>query len=166
MISDYSREEQIALKTGLCVVLAVFVLSLFYIGSRNTLQHQEDGAHYPLYARFGRTDGLKTGDAVRLAGLPVGRVTAAKLDDHFNAILTLELKEGVNIPDDSSASIVSDGILGAKYIEIEPGGSMDNLPAGGEFSYTQDAMVLEELVERIIDLGKAKRKTDNKGDEQ
>ena len=61
----------------------------------------------------------------------------------------MELKDGIRIPDDSSASIVSSGIMGAKYIEIEPGGSEDYLQPGGEFSYTQDAMVIEELVDRI-----------------
>ena len=104
------------------------------------------------------------GDVVRLAGMPVGKVTAAKLDDKFNAILTLELKDGLKVPDDSSASIVSDGILGSKYIEIEPGGSEDYIPEGGEFSYTQDAMVLEELVERIIGMGKAKQQSAGKGE--
>ena len=93
-----------------------------------------------------------------MAGLPIGKITTAKLDDHFNALLTLEIKEGLKIPDDSSASIVSDGILGSKYIEIEPGGSEDYLLEGGEFNYTQDAMVIEELVERIIDMGKSKKK--------
>ncbi len=166
MSNEYSREEQSALKTGLYVVATLVVLSLFYIFGREGVEHQDNGNYYPLHARFGRTDGLQVGDVVRLAGVTVGKVVAAELDNDFNALLTLELKEGLKIPDDSSASIVSDGILGSKYIEIEPGGSMDNLPTGGEFSYTQDAMVLEELVERIIDLGKAKRKTDNKGDKQ
>ena len=63
----------------------------------------------------------------------------------------------VNIPDDSSASIVSSGVMGNKYIEIEPGGSEEYIENNGEFFYTQDAIVLEELVDRIISLGKAKR---------
>lgn len=92
-----------------------------------------------------------------VGGVTVGRVVGAKLDDHFNAIMTMELKDGIRIPDDSSASIVSSGIMGAKYIEIEPGGSEDYLQPGGEFSYTQDAMVIEELVDRIISIGKANR---------
>ena len=159
MSNEYSREEQNALKTGLYVTLALIALSLFYVSGRKAVEHQESGSYYPVYARFGRTDGF-----VRLAGMPVGKVTAAKLDDKFNAILTLELKDGLKVPDDSSASIVSDGILGSKYIEIEPGGSEDYIPEGGEFSYTQDAMVLEELVERIIGMGKAKQQSAGKGE--
>ena len=164
MSNEYSREEQNALKTGRYVTLALIALSLFYVSGRKAVEHQESGSYYPVYARFGRTDGLQVGDVVRLAGMPVGKVTAAKLDDKFNAILTLELKDGLKVPDDSSASIVSDGILGSKYIEIEPGGSEDYIPEGGEFSYTQDAMVLEELVERIIGMGKAKQQSAGKGE--
>lgn len=158
MSNDYSHEEQNTLKIGLFVILVVIIISVFYISQRKAVSHQENGNYYSLYARFGRTDGLHIGDSVRLAGLPIGKITTAKLDDHFNALLTLEIKEGLKIPDDSSASIVSDGILGSKYIEIEPGGSEDYLLEGGEFNYTQDAMVIEELVERIIDMGKSKKK--------
>jgi len=62
---------------------------------------------------------------------------------------------------------LSNGILGGKYIEIEPGGSEDYITPGGEFTYTQDAMVLEELLDRIIGIGKANRnKNSNKDKEQ
>ena len=86
MSNEYSREEQNALKTGLYVTLALIALSLFYVSGRKAVEHQESGSYYPVYARFGRTDGLQVGDVVRLAGMPVGKVTAAKLDDKFNAI--------------------------------------------------------------------------------
>ena len=69
----------------------------------------------------------------------------------------MEVKENVQLPDDSSASIVSSGLMGPKYIEIEPGGSFDMIAPGGEFSYTQDAMVIEELLDRIVGIGKANR---------
>ncbi len=155
----YSKEETKNLKMGLSVlglILLIFGIILF---SRDDISHKDGGKYYQLYARFNRTDGLLVGDLVRLAGMDVGRVVHAKLDDNFKAILTLEIKEAVKLPDDSSAAIVSSGIMGAKYIEIEPGGSEDMLASGDEFSYTQDAMVLEELVERIIGIGKAKRQT-------
>ena len=97
-----------------------------------------------------------------MAGVTVGQVAEAKLDNKYNAVLTLKFREDINIPDDSSASIVSDGILGSKYIEVEPGGSEDYLTEGDEFGFTQDAMVLEELIERIIGMGKAKRQSEKK----
>ena len=125
--------------------------------ANNKVSHQEKGRYYPVQARFNRTDGLLVGDLVRLAGVNIGKVVDAKLDENFKAIMTLEIKDGILLPDDSSASIVSSGLMGAKYIEIEPGGSMDMIEPGGEFAYTQDAMVVEELLDRIVSIGKANR---------
>lgn len=153
----YSKEETRNLKMGLSV-LSIILLAFFAIlFSRDEISHQGSGKYYPLYARFNRTDGLLVGDLVRLAGMDIGRVVDAKLDKSFKAVLTLEINDEVKLPEDSSAAIVSSGIMGAKYIEIEPGGSEENLSPGSEFSYTQDAMVIEELIERIIGIGKAKR---------
>lgn len=163
IIELYTKEETRTLKMGLSVltvILAAFFIVLF---SRDDISHKDGGKYYQIYARFNRTDGLMIGDLVRLAGMDIGRVVNAKLDNNFKAILTLEIKDSVLLPDDSSAAIVSSGIMGAKYIEIEPGGSEDMLNQGSEFAYTQDAMVLEELIERIIGIGKAKRQN-NKGE--
>ena len=153
----YSKEEEKSLKVGLYVAFALIAGILYFTLGRNDITHAEDGKYYAVNARFGRTDGLLVGDKVRLAGITIGRVMDAKLDEHFNAIMTLEVKDGINIPDDSSASIVSSGLMGSKYIEIEPGGSEDFIQPGGEFSYTQDAMVIEELLDRIVSIGKANR---------
>lgn len=153
----YSKDESKTLRMGLLVLSLVLVIFGVILFSRDTISHKEGGKYYQLYARFNRTDGLMVGDNVRLAGMDVGRVINARLDDNFKAILTLEIKDSVRLPDDSSAAIVSSGIMGNKYIEIEPGGSEDMLAPESEFSYTQDAMVIEELIERIIGIGKAKR---------
>ena len=159
----YSKDETKNLKVGLCVVIMI-ILAVFIVAiSRKDISHKDGGSYYKVYARYNRTDGLLVGDLVRLAGMDIGRVVAARLDDNFKAILTLELNENVKIPDDSSAAIVSSGIMGKKYIEIEPGGSEDMLTNDSEFAYTQDAMVIEELIERIIGIGKAKRQ-DKKGE--
>lgn len=163
VLEKYSKEEAKSLKVGLYVALAIIAGTILFSSQRKKVEHVEDGNYYAVAARFGRTDGLLVGDKVRLAGITIGRVVDAKLDDHFNAIMTLEVKDGIKIPDDSSASIVSSGIMGSKYIEIEPGGSEDFLQPGNEFSYTQDAMVLEELLDRIVGIGKSNRsKEDNK----
>ncbi|MDO5386850.1 MAG: outer membrane lipid asymmetry maintenance protein MlaD [Pseudomonadota bacterium] len=158
MPEKYTSEETKTLKTGLYAGLAVVLLCAFFILRGSGAAQTENGRYYEVNARFGRTDGLLVGDKVRLAGMDIGRVVNAQLDDHFHAILTLDISEQVKIPDDSSASIVSSGLMGNKYIEIEPGGSPDYLAPGGEFAYTQDAMVLEELIDRIIGIGKANRK--------
>lgn len=154
----YSKEETKYLKVGLYVGVLLLIGIGFFLGNRDKFEHKDGGRYYSVQARYNRTDGLLVGDLVRLAGMTVGRVVDAKLDDNFKAILTLEIKDGIEIPDDSSASIVSSGLMGPKYIEIEAGGSEDYIPAGGEFSYTQDAMVIEELLDRIVSIGKANRK--------
>ena len=153
----YSKDETKNLKVGLYVLIMLIVAIFAVAISRNDISHKDGGKYYKVYARYNRTDGLLVGDLVRLAGMDIGRVVNARLDENFKAILTLELNDNVKIPDDSSAAIVSSGIMGAKYIEIEPGGSEEMIAEGGEFAYTQDAMVIEELIERIIGIGKAKR---------
>lgn len=153
----YTKEETLSFKVGVYVALIILAIIAYKALTANTVEHADNGTYYALNARFGRTDGLLVGNKVRMAGVTIGKVVDAKLDDHFNAIMTVEIKEGINIPDDSSASIVSSGLMGSKYIEIEPGGSEDYLAPGDEFSYTQDAMVIEELLDRIVSMGKAKR---------
>ncbi len=153
----YSREEAKSLNVGLYVAFVILAVLAFFVIKGEKISHADDGNYYAIDARFGRTDGLLVGDKVRLAGVTIGRVVDAKLDNDFKAILTLEIKDGIKIPDDSSASIVSSGLMGSKYIEIEPGGSEDYIPAHGEFAYTQDAMVIEELLDRIVSIGKANR---------
>ncbi len=165
IVELYTKEETKNLKMGLIVLSIILVVFCAVIFSRDEIAHQDGGRYYQVYARFNRTDGLLVGDVVRLAGMNIGRVVNARLDDSFKAILTLEINDKIKLPDDSSAAIVSSGIMGAKYIEIEPGGSEDMLAPESEFSYTQDAMVLEELIERIIGIGKAKR-NNSKGDNQ
>lgn len=153
----YTKEEEKFLKVGLWVGLGILLIIGLFVTARRGVSHVEEGNYYQLHARFNRTDGLLVGDLVRLAGMNIGKVVDADLDDNFKAILTLEVKDTVELPDDSSASIVSSGLMGAKYIEIEPGGSEDIMPHGGEFSYTQDAMVIDELLDRIVGIGKANR---------
>ena len=140
----YSKEETRHLKIGFSVALGILIIVLCWVTANNKVSHQEKGRYYPVQARFNRTDGLLVGDLVRLAGVNIGKVVDAKLDKNFKAIMTLEIKDGILLPDDSSASIVSSGLMGAKYIEIEPGGSMDMMEPGGEFAQTQDARGVEE----------------------
>ena len=157
-MNTYTKEETKNLIIGSSVALLFIAFLVYFNIQRNVWKNAED-TDYTLYATFNRTDGLVVGDKVRMAGIDVGHIEKSVLDEDFRATLTLKIRDNYHIPDDSSAAIVSSGIMGAKYIEIEPGGSEDFFPDGGEFTYTQDAIVLEELVDRIIALGKAKRKT-------
>lgn len=160
MQEKFTVEESKAFKLGICVIVTIGIMFFLMFFSSNDYKHVDE-IFYHVNASFGRTDGLLVGDKVRMSGVDIGRVVGATLDKNYNAILRLEIKSGINIPDDSSASIVSSGLMGSKYIEIEPGGSEDFITDNGEFSYTQDAMVLEELLDRIVAIGKSKnRKND------
>ena len=133
------------------MIVGWFVLGLAYIGTGSG----PAAKGYDLTARFSRADGISTGADVRLAGVSVGKVSEQRLDDHFHAVLTFRVAPGVQIPQDSAALIETDGLLGAKYIGIQPGADDANLKPGEEFHYTQDSVVVEDLLELIIGQARA-----------
>ena len=155
-MDDFTKEELKNFIIGLCV-LGLCIAVIAVMNWRHNAWKGAKQTDYTVYATYNRTDGLSVGDKVRMAGVDIGYVANSVLDEDFRAVLTLKIRNDIQIPDDSGAAIVSSGIMGNKYIEIEPGGSDDFIADGGFFSFTQDAMVLEELIDRIISLGKAKR---------
>jgi phospholipid/cholesterol/gamma-HCH transport system substrate-binding protein len=153
----YTNEEAKSLKTGMAALLVILIGVVVTISHNASIQQKNMGDTYKIYANFGRTDGLEIGSPVRLGGINVGRVVASELTEHFHSKLTFEIDSDYKIPEDSSAAIVSSGLLGEKYVEIEIGGEEEYLKAGSTMSYTQDAMVLEELLDRIIAIGRSSR---------
>lgn len=153
----YTKEEMKTIRNGVIALIVILIGVFITISHNASIKGHGDGSTYNIYASFGRTDGLNVGDVVRLSGVNIGRVTAAELDKNFRTKLTLEIDDEYKIPDDSSASIISFGLIGGKYVEIDVGGSEDYLQPDSTIGFTQDAMVLEELLDRIISLGKSKR---------
>ncbi|MCM1323467.1 MAG: MlaD family protein [Acetobacter sp.] len=166
MEEKYSNEETKSIRTGIMATVIILLVVFITISHNASIKNHGMGDTYDIYASFGRTDGLNVGDAVRLSGVDIGRVSKAELDENFNSRLTLNISKQYKIPDDSSASIVSFGLIGGKYVEIEIGGSEEYIPNRGSISYTQDAIVLEELLERIIAMGKSKRNTANQTEDK
>lgn len=117
---------------------------------------------YTLSARFNQTDGLIAGNDVRLAGIKIGRVESLRLDDYYGVIATLSLPESIRLPDDSGAAVQSTSLIGAKYIELTPGGSEDMLEDGAFIEFTQDSPDLMGLLDKVIDMAKADRTPANK----
>jgi len=112
---------------------------------------------YSLTAKFDKVDGVKVGSDVMLAGIKVGTVTDESLDTkEYLAVLQLSLASDVQLPDDSVIKIASDGLLGGKYLSIDPGGSADYLEAGDEIRFTQGAVDLTELIGKAIYSGGGK----------
>lgn len=160
MNDEFTKEEKRSFFYGLASILVFGTVLLFVAFPANDYKHVDEH-FYHLKATFTRTDGLLVGDSVRMSGIDIGRVVEAELDDHFNAVMKLEIKDDLKIPDDSSASIVSSSIMGRKYIEIDPGGSEEYLKDGDSFEQVQPAIILQEVVDRLLSSIEASQKTKN-----
>lgn len=131
-------------ETILGAVVAVVAVGFFVFAAAQAGQART-GTGYDLTARFQRVDGIAVGSDVRVSGVKVGVVRAVALDPAtYLAQLTLSIDNGVQVLDDSTARIASDGLLGGAYVAIEPAG-MDPLVAGGEIPNTQGAVDLLTL---------------------
>lgn len=87
----------------------------------------------------------------------MGTVEDMRLTDRYDAQVRLLVRDDLPLPDDTAAIIETEGLFGGKYIELQPGGGFDNLRPGDTISYTQDAVILEELLAKIIARAKAAR---------
>jgi len=107
-----------------------------------------------LYARFDEIGGLKPRSPVEIAGVKVGQVAAIRLDDDYRARVELDLDARLRIPVDTSASIVTAGLLGDRYITLELGGEEQYLHSGEEIAFTESAVLLERLIGKFMYSGK------------
>ncbi|UXH79355.1 outer membrane lipid asymmetry maintenance protein MlaD [Roseateles amylovorans] len=106
---------------------------------------------YTVTAKFDNIGGLKPRAAVKSAGVVIGRVDSISFDDKsFQARVVLKLNHGVAFPKDSSAKILTSGLLGEQYIGLEPGADEKNLVAGDMIKQTQSAVVLENLIGQFL----------------
>jgi len=106
---------------------------------------------YEIKARFNSIEGLQEGGDVRIGGVKVGSVTGQTLDaETFQAVVTITVKTRVKLPTDSIASVTGDSLLGGKYIKLEPGVAKSMIAPGGEIKKTKDALVLEQVLGRMI----------------
>lgn len=131
------------------VVLAAAGIFLVYAIMHGGRAPQTGGI--ALSARFDRIDGLNDGADVRIGGVKVGSVTGLQIDPRtFQAVVTLRVRSDIQLPDDSSAEVTSEGLLGGKYISIVPGGADRVLADGGRITETQGSVSLESLLGRFI----------------
>ncbi len=130
---------------ALVVAGLIFVIGILYAGSGRDVR-----TGYDVLVRFQRLDGLSVGSEVRLAGLPVGKILSQTLDEQFWAVVTMRINNGIPLPNDTAAAIHTDGLLGGKYIELQPGGDEDMIPPGGSVRYTQNSVLVQDLLELIV----------------
>ena len=138
-----------AIETVLGAVV-LLVAAGFLVLAYNSTDLRPAGG-YTVSAKFYAVDGLTIGSDVRIGGVKVGAVTDQFVDpEAFQAVVTLSLQDEIRLPVDSVASISSDGLLGGKYVKIEPGQEKDLLSGGGEIVETRDVIALEELLGKVI----------------
>ncbi len=108
-----------------------------------------------IHAVFNRVDGLAERDDVYLAGIRIGHVGAMRLDDNYRAVVTLAIDPTVKLPVDSTASIQTDGLFGSKFVVLTPGSDEKSMKSGHRIIFTEDAVVVGDLLELIISEGRA-----------
>jgi len=139
------------LLVGLFVLLGFAALVFLALRAGNMSSALGLGQTFAVSAQFDNIGGLKPRAAVRSAGVVVGRVTSIGFDDQtYRAQVTMELDERYEFPKDTSAKILTSGLLGEQYIGLEPGGDVEMLAAGDSIQLTQSAVVLENLVGQFL----------------
>ena len=144
------NRSTIDLWVGVFVVLGLgallyLALKVGNLGSFNT------GETYQVQARFANIGGLKVRAPIKSAGVVVGRVADIRFDNQsFEALVTMNLDGGYQFPRDTTAKILTSGILGEQYIGLEAGGDEAMLKSGDRVRLTQSAVVLENLISQFL----------------
>ncbi len=143
-------------------VITGFVALLFLALKAGNMSSFSFAKTYSVTARFDNIGGLKPRAPVKSAGVVVGRVAAINFDDKtYQATVTLNIEDNFHFPKDSSAKILTSGLLGEQYIGLEAGGDEQSLAQGSKITQTQSAIVLESLISQFLynkaaDAGKEK----------
>ncbi|MBE0469320.1 MAG: outer membrane lipid asymmetry maintenance protein MlaD [Methyloprofundus sp.] len=133
--------------------VSIAIAALFFLALQvSNFSALKDNGSYNVNAHFEDVGGLKTKSLVSMAGVPIGRVTEIRFDTNkFDALVTMRIDSRYNaLPSDTSASILTSGLLGEKYIGLTPGGLDDSLQEGSTIELTQSALVLERLISQFL----------------
>ena len=135
---------------GLFVVLGALALVFLSLKAANLASFSFDST-YRLTARFDNVGGLKIRAPVKGAGVTVGRIASISFDDkNFQGVVSLDVDRRFRFPADTSAKILTSGLLGDQYVGLEPGADDKNLNPGDTIKMTQSAVVLENLIGQLI----------------
>jgi phospholipid/cholesterol/gamma-HCH transport system substrate-binding protein len=129
----------------------VLIVAGLFIYFASTMVQMGSVAGYAVTASFFKLGDLGVGSDVRISGIKVGTITGRQLDPQsYNAVVTMTIADAVQLPEDTVASITSDGLLGGKYLRLEPGRSTTILKPGGQIRETRSYRSLEDQVGEII----------------
>jgi phospholipid/cholesterol/gamma-HCH transport system substrate-binding protein len=145
------NRKTLELWVGLFVAAGLLALAMlaFKVGNLGTVDVKDA---YVLKARFDNIGGLKVKSPVTMAGVRIGRVSDITFDNgRYQAVVTMSVDGRYKkIPNDTSASILTSGLLGEQYVGLEPGGAEDYLKDGDSLQLTQSALVLEKMIGQFL----------------
>jgi phospholipid/cholesterol/gamma-HCH transport system substrate-binding protein len=147
---------------GLFVLMgaAALLFLALRVGNMSSISSNDS---YVITAKFDNIGGLKPRAAIKSAGVVVGRIGDITFDDKtFQANVIMQMDNRYKFPKDSSAKILTSGLLGEQYVGIEPGGDVNNLAGGDKIKMTQSAIVLENLISQFLFSKAADGKEENK----
>jgi phospholipid/cholesterol/gamma-HCH transport system substrate-binding protein len=131
------------------VVLLVAIGFLFFAFRSTGLTSAASG--YEVIGAFDDASGLVPGAEVRMSGVKIGTVLSQSLDaETFDANVVMSIDDSIRLPTDTSARIISDGLLGGNYVSLEPGADEETIDSGGRLLYTQGAINVVDLLGRFI----------------
>jgi phospholipid/cholesterol/gamma-HCH transport system substrate-binding protein len=137
------------LETLMGAIVLIVAAAFLVFAYRGSEVHVGEG--YIVTAKFSNATGISLGSDVRVGGIKVGVVSALDLDSKtYDAVVSMQIGKDTRLPKDSSAAIVSAGLLGDKYIQISPGGDDAMLADGGHIDFTQSSVNLEEMIGKFM----------------
>jgi phospholipid/cholesterol/gamma-HCH transport system substrate-binding protein len=125
--------------------LVLGLLALGYLAIKLGRMEVVGNSGYTVHAMFPNVGGLRTGTPVEIAGVEVGWVERIELKN-YQAQVDFRVKKGIELPEDSIASIRTKGLIGEQFVRISPGGAEKNIPPGGEIKETEPPVDIMELI--------------------
>jgi phospholipid/cholesterol/gamma-HCH transport system substrate-binding protein len=133
---------------GLFVLAGIFAIAYLSISIGGFSWRKSGGLH--VYATFSQTGDLTVRAPVVIGGVRVGEISGITLQKDFQARVDMDLDAKLQLPSDTTASIVTAGVLGDRYIELQPGGDDTLLKSGDRIAYTESAVILERLIGQLV----------------
>lgn len=142
------KQQLIEILTGIIVII---VATIFLVFAYNKSKGNRAGDGYNLQVYFQNIEGIEEGADVKLSGIKIGYVKAITLDiTSFDAVVTLKIANNIPIPKDSRAIVTTSGLIGSKYININPGASDINLSNNDRIKLTQSSLNFEDLIAKLM----------------
>ena len=143
--------KKYALETTVGIFVVIGLLGVAYMTVKLGHVSLLGEKNYPLYAPFTTVSGLRVGSPVDMLGIEVGRVERISMDQkNQKAIVEIRIQNGIQVYDDAIASIKTEGLIGDKYLSLNPGGGGTLLGPGGTITETQPAVDVVDLVGKYI----------------